>query len=607
MKTFIIINDDKNMPVLIKKAQTIGNSNCLVLSDNDDVLKGFSKLGYRYKDIKDMLPKDYDLFFIKEFIGIFRKCGKLRIHDKRVEDLFHKGDLPYWKILESSMANFILGSKVLEYIYALVNAIGKDRPDLILSDAYTTLGKTAKAIANTHNIKYVSFGAFSGKLKNIKRRSLGYSYRSLIKLKKITRKAARNGELVGKGKRKIIIIPFIQTMITIVKPIIEELKKNPINDVRLIKYDFFRDRMKNGMEKAGLDYSSLDYYSTRISHRKAKENTKSLKRVWERVRKDNNFIDCFKYHGISFWEVTKEIFEYYFTSYSMINEITEYAENIRNMIELERPNIVITLDECSCLGMPAVLISKSYDVPVLVIQHGAYIYSVGPAYMDKIALWGDDMKKRLLKRGFQPNQIVVTGCPRNDILFKALKRRGNGKSIDITNDRGVIVFASQPSSANEHYLKMLFSAFIGMKDKQLVVKTHPRETSTSIYKHVAKSVGINIIITDENLTSLLKNSDLMITKTSSAALDAALLGKPVIMFDPSGRKNVPFFVEKGIAIGVYESQNLLGEINRILTDKKTREELNSSMNNFISEFMYKFDGKSSRRIANLVNELATKP
>ena len=58
---------------------------------------------------------------------------------------------------------------------------------------------------------------------------------------------------------------------------------------------------------------------------------------------------------------------------------------------------------------------------------------------------------------------------------------------------GVVLFPSQPYSKSDMYLYALFRE-VKKTGMLLIVKTHPRETNTGIYKRIAKAVGLDIVI-----------------------------------------------------------------------------------------------------------------
>jgi hypothetical protein len=93
--------------------------------------------------------------------------------------------------------------------------------------------------------------------------------------------------------------------------------------------------------------------------------------------------------------------------------------------------------------------------------------------------------------------------------------------------------------------------------------------------------------------------DLMITKHSTTAMEAAALNKPVIVLNLSGEPDIVDFVDQKIAVGVYEEKDFKPSAERLLKDDK---ELKRNRKAFINNYLYKVDGKATERVVNTLKE-----
>ena len=84
------------------------------------------------------------------------------------------------------------------------------------------------------------------------------------------------------------------------------------------------------------------------------------------------------------------------------------------------------------------------------------------------------------------------------------------------------------------------------------------------------------------------------------AIEAAALGKPVIIFNPSGEPDPISYVKDGIALGAYNELELKKKLTDLLYNKKISNSFEKQRNEAIKKYIYKNDGKTAERIAKLI-------
>jgi len=213
-----------------------------------------------------------------------------------------------------------------------------------------------------------------------------------------------------------------------------------------------------------------------------------------------------------------------------------------------------------------------------------------------------------MKNGYRPEHIVVTGWPKYDELFRSKHDSAETRErLGFSDADMVVVFLCQPSSTNEVYLSMIFSAVKGMPSAKLVIKTHPRMPDKSIFKKIAKRVGIDVRIESEGLYELLNACDVVITKSSMASTEAALADRPIIIFDPIDKTDMTssLLVKKGIALGVYDESGLLPTIKSINSSKETLSRLKKGRAGFMDSVG--FDGKATERVLGVIDSVSGQP
>jgi ribosomal protein L9 len=66
---------------------------------------------------------------------------------------------------------------------------------------------------------------------------------------------------------------------------------------------------------------------------------------------------------------------------------------------------------------------------------------------------------------------------------------------------------------------------------------------------------------------LIRQSDLVITKDSTAGLEAAIMKKPIVVVNTTKRPDLVPYVEKGVALGAYKTGDIRDRISEALKDE----------------------------------------
>jgi CDP-glycerol glycerophosphotransferase (TagB/SpsB family) len=245
----------------------------------------------------------------------------------------------------------------------------------------------------------------------------------------------------------------------------------------------------------------------------------------------------------------------------------------------------------------------------LEIQHGIISYD-NPTYITpkdefyNIAVYGPYYKKILIDNGgYSSSNVSITGQPRYDILSKS--KIGKKRICDmlcIDFNKKLVIWTTQTHSLSldeaVRTKSTIYKTFKSLKNIQLVIKIHPGETNLNFYND---DLFHPILVKEEiNAFELAYACDLMITKDSTTALEAIAMNKPVIIFNLSGEPDFVNYVEEGVAIGVYSEEKLKHSLVYLLKDDSILEENRKS---FIENYLYRLDGKSTKRVIKLVNEL----
>jgi hypothetical protein len=183
-----------------------------------------------------------------------------------------------------------------------------------------------------------------------------------------------------------------------------------------------------------------------------------------------------------------------------------------------------------------------------------------PRYADRVCVITERVRQRFLAVGRMPHEVVVTGNPAFDHLAASdLEERGR----QLRGRRGwgddfVILFAAQPEPAahpksdlagdvNLPYklLRALQKAVASEVRWRLVIRQHPNQTLFVNPEYTR----VELSRSDDDLASLLRAVDVVVTLTSTVGLEAAIIGTPVVSPRISILNWAAMFSEQGIALG----------------------------------------------------------
>jgi surface carbohydrate biosynthesis protein len=125
-----------------------------------------------------------------------------------------------------------------------------------------------------------------------------------------------------------------------------------------------------------------------------------------------------------------------------------------------------------------------------------------------------------------------------------------------------------------------------MNDIQLVIKVHPSEDMGPHRAMAEKYRDSRVhVVKDTDLYALISNCELLITKFSTTALEAMMVGKPVVTINLSGHPTPVPYAEEGAAIGVYRYEDIEQAIVKTLYDEETRSKLKAGRDRFVRNWL----------------------
>lgn len=216
--------------------------------------------------------------------------------------------------------------------------------------------------------------------------------------------------------------------------------------------------------------------------------------------------------------------------------------------------------------------------------------------------------KRLLQGAFRvsPEKIVITGYPRNDVLFRCKERRGDGKGTKIMY---APTFRGVPGSCFPYLSPAKFNTEVvqdalARMDATLIIKLHPvQRIEASVRAKLDRCQRIEVLDSSSDVYVVVAKCDALVTDYSSVMFDFLLTGRRVyhLAFDLeqySQRERGLYYDYESVCIaGKFDSwEKLLRAIESEQYDWSRHE-------NMLKRFHTFADGNSSERAYSAVKKL----
>ncbi|MFL2980890.1 MAG: CDP-glycerol glycerophosphotransferase family protein [Methylophilaceae bacterium] len=307
--------------------------------------------------------------------------------------------------------------------------------------------------------------------------------------------------------------------------------------------------------------------------------------------------------------------------------IGEFASLIRHgvlskhILEKQLPSLLIAGDTNDPRTRIYMLQCKKLGIPCLALQFGlinsaAIEWRFFPA--DLVAVWGNDSKKTLISHGISPNQIVMTGSPRNDSLYNFSDSQTGSikKKLGIPEGSPIVLLASTFTLSSYDKLyndpellkamkKAVFDSIDDFENIYLIVKPHPEESEDEIKSFASDNPNIIFIPRTEDIRPLIKVCDCFVSFGSTATMDAIISDKLVVCPAFPGWVWSKAYVDTQAVhapISVKEINDIFKIVStsnhKILTTK-----LKKARDKLIENWVYRNDGLGAQRIGNLALDM----
>lgn len=222
-----------------------------------------------------------------------------------------------------------------------------------------------------------------------------------------------------------------------------------------------------------------------------------------------------------------------------------------------------------------------------------------------------DFSKNIFEKSFWYNgEILCEGTPKDDIFFHIDKFKEIEKKVrntlNIPEDKKILLYA--PTFRNNNDLSCYnidyYALLKGLKEKIgkeycILLRLHPNISQRSKELNIPKEIIDTSNYADIN--ELMISSDILITDYSSVMFEFSYMKRPVFLYCrdlenyTKTDRGLYFDIKKLPFIFVENNQELISSINNFNYDKYLKD-----LNNFFENIGLKEDGKSSEKIAKII-------
>lgn len=240
--------------------------------------------------------------------------------------------------------------------------------------------------------------------------------------------------------------------------------------------------------------------------------------------------------------------------------------------------------------------------------HNKYLFRYGHGDSTLITLFGESTRKILISEGINPKKLVVTGNPKFDKLkhFKNTSMKDELRNRwNIPKEKFVVLLLTQQfveaeiwvPAQREELVSVISQSVSDLKDAHLIIKLHPPYEKEEDYIKILKKFSISYnIFNEEPLEEILSLCDVTLTVSSTAALEAMALTKPVMIINLFN-ENQPLFYRDSGAMYITKKSELKFNLKNLSLGKSFDFK---KIDRFLFEQTFEIDGKASKRIANLI-------
>lgn len=264
------------------------------------------------------------------------------------------------------------------------------------------------------------------------------------------------------------------------------------------------------------------------------------------------------------------------------------------------PSLILSASIVNDFVRSYMMLGEKHNKKGILVQHGIMHTFEFEKYITQnyFILWGEYNKDQLVKTGFTPENIFVTGSPK----YEKNKTKVPSSSIKPKKSTKVIYFAPNTGGAYVSYnearvmLQSVIKACASIKDIKLSIKSHPRDKS-SLFKNLPSE-----IVKFDSPECLIDSHDIVITSTSTTGIEACCMDKDLIILEPQTPEVTEFYKAFNAALVVKKKPEQLKEaLDKLISNENNiQSELQNGRRKLIDSM---FNGMKPGSVERMVEDL----
>lgn len=254
------------------------------------------------------------------------------------------------------------------------------------------------------------------------------------------------------------------------------------------------------------------------------------------------------------------------------------------------------------------LVGRKLGVTSVVVQHGATFAPWGyiPLHADRFAAWGAISRQWMLDRGADPERVVITGQPRFDRLANRAPVERTTLGLPAQGRLLLWILDPFPIAENRAVLSRLATVLAGHPDLRLIIRPHPSMSDTAwLAAETAAHPTIQVSPATHNLHDIIACCDAVLTQGSTVGIEALALDRPVIIFPSDPADGVQGAFPASAVVHCATNEDLHVAMQHLFTQSDPSAELLNARRAFITDALYRLDGRSAERVAALITHHTT--
>jgi hypothetical protein len=304
-----------------------------------------------------------------------------------------------------------------------------------------------------------------------------------------------------------------------------------------------------------------------------------------------------------------------FCQFQVETKFSSLEKSISQAMNILRPSKCVIGYDITPEGRITVDICNNLNIQSVCIQHGGIAGEPldGEHIVDSYLLYGIQAKEYLEGIGNMSTSLKVFGAPYLDKeLIESERDKTTLKMLGMNEKQETLLVAlSGPGHCTtmDHFNEIVESLVLFSKNHpfiNLIFKLH-RKDSIQNYNRIFKKLGYSCPLIDSkdkrfptDIFYWLNNTDVLITGSSTVALEAMLKATPVITIDYQNQYQNIDFIEMGCTYHINNKEQLEETILRVLANNhksKEKDQVQTNAKNYADRYFYSEIKPTSERIA----------